>query len=232
MIPDEYVLPKGCDIRIDMQTGETWAKLPDVAKIEIAKDLVVTENGAESKDEDKSSSKSNPSASAPKYQNLTKSRIQSRLSSHIINEIESALKSLTEESSWEFLEEETSAIEIGLGILEAKNFEELRRLIGEGDERALGVFSLCLQNNPLAVEKSLELDLFKNEISSLLSSEKLSKNSFKKLLRILESLIRHGNEIKSFFEIIRIQIKRHFNEHEDLDERYTEIIELVNNLLL
>ncbi len=156
----------------------------------------------------------------PEYKNITKSRIQSRVSSDQMNEIESALSSLKEsESSWEYLEEEAAAIEIGLAIIEATNFSELKKFLLIPDVRALKIVANCLQNNPLAIEKFLESKIHLNELAELLKIETLEKASFKTLMRIIESVSTEYDFIKENYE----NVKRHFNEHQDqeLKVRYS-----------
>lgn len=209
LIPEGFILPKGCDIRVDMQTGETWAKLPK----NLPKDQLVFSKDAENQ------------TGAPEYKNITKSRIQARLSPEMQANLENALTSLNDdEDSWEFLEEEAPAMEFGLAIFEAKNFDILREFVADGHEKALQIISICLQNNPLAVEKSIELGINMKELKNLLALESLTRNAFKRVLRILESFKVYGNV--GNFDISE-DIKRHFKDHEDLEERYTEIINLL-----
>lgn len=218
VIPDGFILPKGCDIRIDMQTGETYAKLSK--DVTADKDIIVNESNNNS---DKSTN------GAPEYQNITKSRIQSRLSPEKQADLETALTNLSFDlESWDFLEEEAAAMEFGLAVLEAKNFELLREFLGNGNEKALQIISICLQNNPLAVEKFFQLEIHTKELKNLLESENLTENAFKKVLRILESFKVHGNDDGKFIETVKIILKKHFKEHENnLKERYIEIIELL-----
>ena len=214
LVPEGFVLPKGCDIRVDMQTGETWAKLrkevPDINSSIADDDLIFSKD---------------PTNDAPEYKNITKSRIQARLSAEMQANLEAALSNLNEESSWNFLEEEASAMEFGLAILEAKNFNVLREFLAAGNVKALQIISICLQNNPLAVEKFIELEIHLNELKNLIKTEKLNLNVFKKILRILESFKIHGNDEK-FNETISEDIKRHSETHLDLEERYMGIIAL------
>lgn len=218
LIPEGFILPKGCDIRMDMQTGETWAKLP---KTTYRKDQQLV-FAKESADNPTDASEANLNG-APEYKNITKKRIQARLSAEMQANLETALTSLNEEASWEFLEEEAPAMEFGLAILEAKNFEILREFVARGHEKALQIISICLQNNPLAVEKFVELEIHSNELKKILAAEKLSRSVFKKVLRILESFKIYGNVEK--FDIEEA-IKKHSKDHEDLEERYSEIINL------
>lgn len=222
VIPDGFVLPKGCDIRIDMQTGETYAKLSKTAK---NKEIVVNEADKFEFVSDK------PTNGAPEYKNITKSRIQSRLSPEMQADLETALTNLSSDhhiESWDYLAEEAAAMEFGLAVLEAKNFELLRDFLGNGNEKALQIISICLQNNPLAVEKFVELELHTKELQNVLKSEKLTENVFKKVLRILESFKIHKSNENLFIETAKIDLKRHSKEHENnLKERYIEIIELL-----
>ena len=233
LIPEGFVLPKGCEIRIDMQTGETFAKVAKKTdkKKKVSDSLVFSKE--EEKDEKKTKEEGNnfqkqvnSGSGAPEYKNITKNRIQSRLSVEMQTKLESALKTLKDDfGSWDFLEEEAAAIEFGLAILESKNFEILREFLGNGNEKALQIISICLQNNPLAVEKFVELEIHFKELKNLLEKENLSKNVFKKVLRILESFKIHGNDEK-FIETVVESVKRHLKEHEqNLTERYIEIAE-------
>lgn len=202
LVPDGYILPKGCDIKIDVQTGDTWARIP--SNSHLSSDSVILSNEENIKE----------ASPFPEYQNVTKSRILSRVSSNQIEMIDSSLNSLNLESSWEFLEEESSAMEIGLAILESKNFIQLRTLLAsESPERALKLLSNCLQNNSLAIEKFLELKVHLNEIEIILGRNEISKVCLKNVLRIIESIKTLDVEfIKSNSE----NIARHFNnEYED-----------------
>ena len=218
LIPDGLVLPKGCDIRIDMQTGFTWArKKPSINK----SDLIVSEDADAIKEENVEGGRA--AKPFPEYKNITKSRIQSRVSGDQMNLIESALKSLELESSWEYLEGEGPAMEIGYAILEAKNFDNLRNYLQNSDEKALKLMAICLQNNPLAVEKILELKVHLNELKNLLKRESMTKSAFKILLRIVESI----GQVE-FIEMNMDSIKRHFEEHKDQDliERHGEMLSI------
>lgn len=213
IIPEGFVLPKGCDIKIDMQTGETFAKLNANNNDKSSALIPIDTKGEEP------NSKKSP---YPEYKNITKSRVQSRVSSDQMRMIEEALSSLNSEESWNYLEEESPAMEIGLAILEAQNLPELLKLLRVPEERALKIVANCLQNNPLAVEKFLDLQIHSNELVELLKREVIEKKSFIKLMRIIESISREVDFIKEN----RKDFMRHFEEHKDesLIERYSVLI--------
>jgi hypothetical protein len=256
LIPNDFVLPKGCDIRIDMQTGETWAKIGKTFNTDNTDDTDNTDNTDDTGNTDNAGNSGNTgntdksiiankeqeeidsttstkihstaSITAPEYKNITKSRIQSRLSAEMQANLEVALVGLTiDNESWDFLEDEAAAMEFGLAILESKNFNNLREFLGKGNEKALQIISISLQNNPLAIEKFVELEIHSKELKNLLETEKLTEKAFKTILRILESFKIHGKDEK-FIETLNFNIKKHLKEHaENLQERYTEIIELL-----
>ena len=219
VIPADFVLPKGCDIRVDLQSGETWARLSAGTR-DSSSSLIKTSDPEHENAVD---------AQAPEYKNLTKSRITGRLSGELKAKIRVALDSLDSEESWTFLEDEAPAIEFGLGLVEAANFGNFRKFLSLGDERALQVLAVSLQNNPLAVERVEQLNLFEEDFAPLLSSEiSLSGTSFKRLLRCLENLLLFGNgNLKNFI------VKQHQGhllklalEHNVMQEqRYKEILE-------
>lgn len=211
LVPEGFVLPQGCDIRIDMQSGETWAKKHEDIR---PSSIVVVQSEVPTTEESTAPSNKKSARPYPEYKNLTKNRIQSRLSGETIGRLEAALNSLDQEDSWEFLEEEAPAIEFGLALFESKSFPVLRTLIIMGNnDRALGLIAMCLQNNPLAIEKFIELKV-DVEIVEILKKEELESSTFMKVLRILEST---GIEFESEL------VKRHAKKHE-LSERYTEFI--------
>jgi len=214
-IPDGLVLPKGCDIRVDVQSGEIWAKLPSSSSSMSSSLIPIVEDHQET-----------PSVPHPEYKNLTKSRIIGRLSSDTIDAIAVALDSLHEDSSWTFLEDEAPAMEFSLGLFDAANFGKFREFLALGDERALQVLAICLQNNPLAVERAFELNLLESELAVLLKSEFLEKLPFKRLLRVLESLASYGNgDLTNFIENYRQELERHQQALQgQLEKRYEEII--------
>lgn len=226
LIPDGFVLPKGCAIRIDMQTGERFAKMNRDKKV--SDSLIFSKQAKMEEGVNVQKEEANPGA--PEYKNITKNRIQSRLSVEMKTKLESALKTLSDDlGSWEFLEEEAAAIEFGLAILESKNFGILRDFFGNGNEKALQIISISLQNNPLAVEKFVEFEIHLKELKKLLENENLSKNVFKSILRILSSFKIHGKD-ENFIETVGESLKRHLKEHEiNLTERYIDIIELLQH---
>ena len=218
VVPEGFVLPSGCEIKIDMQSGETWAKRPIKVvdgSISINNSIVPMED-TETTDPTKRAAK--PSA-YPEYKNITKNRIQSRLSGESATKLEDALNSLELQESWEYLEDEAPAMEFGLAIFESKSFHLLRKQMNE--ERALGLIAMCLQNNPLAIEKFIELKVHEEEIVEILKMDQLQEAVYKKILRILESL---NTENGSLIEKeVRENIKRHSESHQ-LDDRYTEFL--------
>ena len=206
LVPEGFVLPKGCDIKIDMQTGETWARISkgsnDNSIISIKEQEPETNKKA-----------------YPEYKNITKNRVQARLSLDVISSIESALNSLELGESWEYLEEEAPAMEFGLAIFESTGFEALRPKLAEADARALSLVAVCLQNNPLAIDKFIELKVHLNEINGILLLDQLDISVFKKIIRIMESL----NDTE-FNEKCKENVIRHANQHQLKEERYTEFL--------
>ena len=204
LVPEGFVLPKGCDIKIDMQTGETWAR---ISKGSNDNSLISIKEPEANKQ------------AYPEYKNITKNRVQARLSLDVISSIESALNSLELDESWEYLEEEAPAMEFGLAIFESAGFEALRRKLAEADARALSLVAVCLQNNPLAIDKFIELKVHLNEINGILLLDQLDISVFKKIIRILESL----NDTE-FNEKCKENVRRHANQHQLKEERYTEFL--------
>lgn len=220
LVPEGFGIPRGCDVRMDMQTGQIWAKV--AVKTKSNESLISIPQEKEEKEIKKNQ------MGAPEYQNLTKSRIQSRYSYGSAERIESALK-FESEDSWNVLEEEAPAIEVGLGILESKNFVNLRIKISNANERALNILSMCLQNNPLAVERAIEIGLLENEILSLISRDNLNLKNYEKLLKIIESFSKFNEtEIgKKFLLKIKTEItKQNLIHGNNLHERSLEIISI------
>lgn len=213
LVPEGFVLPRGSDIKIDIQSGETWAKKNE--NFDSINAIVAVKAEEEDIPTVPKSKKERP---YPAYKNITKNRIQSRLSGESFDRLEAALNSLELEDSWAFLEEEAPAMEFGLAVFESKSFPFLRAQMN--NDRALSLIATCLQNNPLAIEKIIELKVHSQEIVEILKNEQLEASTFLKVLRILESL----NLVNE--ENIKELVKKHAHNHE-LNERYTEFI---NNL--
>lgn len=213
LIPEGMVLPRGVDVKIDMQSGETWAR---IGSMDQRSDIVLTEASDAS-----DNTKDNAHIAAPEYKNVTKSRIQARLSAQDQERIEVALSTLGSVDSIEFLEEEAAAMEFGLAVLEARNFGELQKLSSKGNVGALKIVANCLQNNPLAVEKFLQLERAK------VLNENLELVAFKAFLRLVESVKKYGGEMGAEFikEIDVDVIKFLTDKHKDsLEERYTGLL--------
>lgn len=234
LIPEGFSIPRGCDVRMDMQTGQIWAKLSARPK---SNDSIISifssEESIETNQNINSKAKS-IGTGAPEYQNLTKSRIQSRYSYGSAEKIELALQELEidTEDSWKVLEEESPAMEVGLGILESNKFSNLREKIAIGNGRALNVLSMCLQNNPLAVEKAIEIGLLDNEILSLFTRIDLNLNIYQKLLKIYESFSKYNEteEGKKILLEIRVEItKQNLIHGTNLNERSLDIIREIQN---
>ena len=227
LVPEGFGIPRGCDVRMDVQTGQIWAKLAVKTESTESNESLIHISSEEGAEEEIKNNQSQQAA--PEYQNLTKSRIQSRYSYGSAERIESALKFETEDS-WDALEEEAPAIEVGLGILESKNFVNLRIKISNANERALNILSMCLQNNPLAVERAIEIGLLENEILSLLSREDLNLNNYQKLLKILESFSKFNESEtgkKYLLELKTAITKQNLIHGNNLNERSLEIIQLL-----
>ena len=208
LVPEGFILPKGCDIKIDMQTGETWARIPKRSN----------DNSLVAIKEPEAEVEANKQV-YPEYKNITKNRVRARLSNEEASRIESALNSLEMDESWEYLEEEAPAMEFGLAIFESTGFEALRSKLAEADARALSLVAVCLQNNPLAIDKFIELKVHLNEINGILLLDQLDVTVFKKVIRILESL----NDTE-FNEKCKENVRRHGDQHQLKEERYTEFL--------
>ena len=228
LVPEGFGIPRGCDVKMDMQTGQIWAKLSVVPKSKSNEFSLISIPETETEPEGKGNAKGKGNG-APEYQNLTKSRIQSRYSHGSAERIELALKEIKTENSesWQILEEESPAMEVGLGILESNNFVRLRIKIADGNERALNILSMCLQNNPLAVERANEINLFENEIFNLLSRNDLNLKVYQKLLKIIESFSKYDESEfgKKILVNIKVEITKQNLIHEkNLNERSLEIL--------
>lgn len=218
LVPEGFILPKGCEIRIDMQSGETWARK---RKFQSPNAPILIKEVANNDTPSASSSNAsnNQLKGVPEYKNITKNRIISRLSPESLDKLDLALNSLEFEESWEYLEEEAPAIEFGLAILESKSFKILRNELISLNSRAVGLIATALQNNSLAIEKFVQLNVHSGEITEILKNEFLEVSILKKVLRILESL----QNDKEFMKLVLKDVMRHSESHE-LDERYNEFI--------
>ena len=215
IVPESFTLPHGCDIRIDMQSGETWAKRSKKdSSPQTGKSLV-------SVDPEPATQSKPKSKAYPEYKNVTKNRIQARLSSESFSKLESALNSLDNEESWEYLEEEGPAMEFGLAVFESNSFPLLRKKLSELNLRAFNLVATCLQNNPLAIEKFIELKVHSTEIFECLLLEHLEASIFKKVLRILESFDNQELNVKCKDHIIR---HAQFHELSDRDRDYINLL--------
>ncbi len=223
LVPDDAVIPRGLDIKIDMQTGEKWVRL---AQKKDADEMVFVKEGLV-KDDDgkvlvKNSDKSASSSQAPAYSNTSnkwKGRFQS-VSAAIEQTLGELEFEVSRENAYELLEEEASALEVGAGILHSSKFAYLRKLLVD-DHKAMNILNICLQNNPPAVFKAVELGLFQNEIVSLLKKVNDSI-TLKRLLQVLNSFLIHGDDSEPVAEIVAM-----FKSHKIL-ANLTEAINRIN----
>lgn len=215
LIPEGFVLPRGCDVKIDMQSGETWARKRDNSGS--SANAVVLASFEDSEAAPTTAPKSKKERPYPEYKNITKNRIQSRLSGQSFERLEASLNSLELEASWEYLEEEAPAMEFGLSVFESKSFPVLRAQMK--NDRALGLIATCLQNNPLAIEKFIALKVHSLEIVEILRNEQLDTSTFMRILRILESISSPENDTSTTRELV----KRHAQHHQ-LNDRYTDFL--------
>lgn len=180
LVPEDAIIPRGLDIKIDMQTGGKWARIGKEDANE-REDVVFVKEAEES-----------PIKEAPAYSNTSdrwKGRFQS-VSAKIDQALGELEFELGREEALELLEEEASALEVGAGILHSPKFIHLRSLL-KTDSSALQVLNACLQNNPPAVFKAVELGLLENEVTELLVAA--NANQLKKILMILNSFLIHGD---------------------------------------
>lgn len=205
LVPEDAILPRGLDIKIDMQTGERWAKLPQNANV---KDDLVFVKEAEKEEEEKDARNEEKQANAqaskepPAYSN-TSNRWKGRFQS-VAAAIDQALADLefdvSREDAYELLEEEASALEVGAGILHSSKFVHLRKLLLD-DSDALNVLAICLQNNPPAVFKAIELGILEKEIKDLLEST-VNEQVLKRLILLLNSFLIHGDNHAPEAEVV------------------------------
>lgn len=195
LVPDDAIIPRGLDIKIDMQTGQKWARLaPDTPASEVifVQDVENNETPASESNEKK----------PPVYSN-TSNKWQGRFQS-VSASIEQALAELefdvSREDAFELLEEEASALEVGAGILYSSKFVHLRKLL-TSDPQALDILNICLQNNPPAVFKAVELGILEQEMSVLLPQVNDSF-SLKRFIRIFNSFLVHGDDSSPVAEIV------------------------------
>lgn len=196
-VAEDALLPPGLEIRIDMQSGERWARLPSAG----SDGLVVA------RQEDESTGMSPGSdaesrAGAPAYSNISKK--WRAMFAVVADRIEQTLQALerdeTREDALAQLEDEAAALEIGAGILHSRQFVHLERLLGE-DERALRVLAHCLQNNSPAVQRAAELELIRSALVPLVEKCE-SGESLERLLRIMNSLLLNGDDGESDGRIV------------------------------
>lgn len=216
LVPEDAIIPRGLDIKIDMQTGEKWARFRKSDKSERG-DVVFVKEAEEA-----------PKREAPAYSN-TSDRWKGRFQT-VSAKIDQALGELEfevgREDALEVLEEEASALEVGAGILHSPKFIHLRALL-KTDPVALQVLNVCLQNNPPAVFKAVELGLLETEIAELL--RKADNNNFKKVLMILNSFLIHGDNGGPEETIVAL-----FKQHTLLDKviKASEAVELTERQLV
>lgn len=214
IIPDGFVLPQGCDIKIDMQTGETWARI--AINSADKKNLIPIED-----EKSASGSGKRSSNSPPAYKNITKKRIQARLSSEVQLKMDEALLDFDSNDNWEFLWEEAPAMEFGLAVLESKNFSFLLSKINV--DKSLKLISSCLQNNPLAVERLLEVS---DDVASWLRQlDEMSPYQLKLVLRIAENIMNNNSSemAENFISSIKNLLKEQLEQLGGLDERHEQV---------
>lgn len=251
LIPDDFVLPPGMDIKIDVQTGQGWVKLPkqtsynDAEEVNLSKAIVPSGENILDVDEKETfnAAETESKSKLPPYSNV--SNKWQNAYSLVSKEIEAALEALStieddesRETALQLLLEESHAMEVGAGIVSSIKFKHLRTLFVTGDLKAIKIISMCLQNNPVAVDKAIELKLhedlltlFKNVVS--LEEE---ESSFLKLLLILDSFLINGDggkpsniivgKLNEFISEI-VQSKRDISS---LPERQHNILIKINNL--
>ena len=194
LVPEDAVIPRGLDIKIDMQTGQKWARLP---KKEPTNGVMFVKDG-EPAEKPSTSSENKP----PAYSN-TSSKWKGRFQS-VSAAIEQALAELefevSREDAYELLEEEASALEVGAGILHSSKFVWLRKLL-LSDPQALNLLNICLQNNPPAVFKAVELGILEHEISVLLQ-QVTDAQVLKRIIQVLNSFLIHGDDSEPVSEIV------------------------------
>ena len=210
LIPEDFILPHGCDIKVDIQTGETWARISNNSA---QADNLITVDEKQFKDD---------KIRAPAYKNITKSRIQARLTPEAQLKLDEALLDLESNDNWEFLLEEAPAMEFGLAVVESKKFSELFKR--NPDERSLKLISTCVQNNPLAVERFLEVS---NDVAGWLGQlTELNNSQIKLILRIVENVMNNNDKSVShgeFISKIKHLFKSQLEKHEGLDERHEQV---------
>jgi hypothetical protein len=168
-------------------------------------------------------------SSPPEYKNLTKSRVQARLSSEAKLRLEEALLNIADEDAWSFLEEESSSLEFGLAVIESANLLLVRDLAREGDVKALRLLATCLQNNPFAVEKFLE---YSGDVAGwLATSNQIPPEVLKVILRIVESVVSHSENVgerAKFIESVKTNARAQLKGGNLAEEeRYAGIIEIL-----
>jgi hypothetical protein len=223
LVPEGYILPPGLDIRIDMQTGEAWAKLPSGVKDRndassdagvVLLDEQTSEDAGKAPESDsrepfedasrvpESDSRESSEArhSAPAYSNSSK-KWRHRFAA-VSELIEGALRDLQvdelRDDSLALLLDEASALEVGAGILHSENIGLLLGLIdskNDSNEDALTVLAVCLQNNHAAVVRAAEIGILDSHVYPLLASTKDNK-LVRRCIQIGNAFLINGDEGK------------------------------------
>ena len=204
LVQEDSILPRGVDVRIDMQTGEKWARLAQ--KQSAANNVVYVK---ESETLNSEASKDSAHIKKPPAYSNTSSKWKGHFQS-VSGNIEQALADLefeiSREDALELLEDEASALAVGAGIIHSAKFVHLRTLL-LNDPRAVTLLSVCLQNNPPAVFKAVELGILEHELSTLLQTVDDSQ-LLKRLIQLLNSFLIHGDNSEPEAEIVEQFKKR------------------------